>query len=111
MSRTEVKGFIGVLAALALVLVSYSSGMTAQSVTLPTGWKTPSELYAKLANLPADQLDQVLYEGAKKEGAVTYASPIEERQMATLMEGFMKKYPGINGKGMEIGRASCRERV
>jgi len=92
MSRTEVKNSIGVLAALALVLVSYPSGMTAesQSVTLPTGWKTPSELYAKLAKLPADQLDQVLYEGAKKEGALTYASPIEEKQMATLMDGFMK---------------------
>jgi len=100
MSRTHVKNIIGVLAALAVVLVTASSGMTAQSVTLPTGWKTPSELYAKLAKLPADQLDQVLYEGAKKEGAVTYASPIEDRQMATLMEGFMKKYPGINGKGM-----------
>jgi len=102
MARTDVKNFIGVLATLALVLVSYSSGMTAESksVTLPTGWKTPGELYAKLAKLPVDQLDQILYEGAKKEGAVTYASPIEEKQMAILMEGFMKKYPGINGKGM-----------
>jgi len=100
MSRTDTKNIIGVLAALVLVLVAASSGMTAQSVTLPTGWKTPSELYAKLAKLPADQLDQVLYEGAKKEGAVTYASPIEDKQMATLMEGFMKKYPGINAKGM-----------
>jgi len=99
MSSIHVRNIIGVLVALAVVLVAASSAMTAQSVTLPTGWKTPSELYAKLAKLPADQLDQVLYEGAKKEGSVTYASPIEEKQMAALMESFMKKYPGINGKG------------
>lgn len=99
MSRTRVKVIIGLPLAFALVLAAASSGMT-QSVKLPTGWKTTSELYAKLAKLPADQLDQVLYEGAKKEGAVTYASPIEEKQMAALMESFMKKYPGISAKGM-----------
>jgi iron(III) transport system substrate-binding protein len=100
MSSRLVKNINGLLLALALVLFAAPAGMTAQSVALPTGWKTPSELYAKLAKLPADQLDQVLYEGAKKEGAVTYASPIEDKQMATLMAGFMKKYPGINGEGM-----------
>ncbi len=99
MSRTRIKFSIGLPLALALVLGVASSGMT-QSVTLPTGWKTPSELYAKLAKLPADQLDQILYEGAKKEGGVTYASPIEEKQMAALMESFMQKYPGISGKGL-----------
>lgn len=102
MSRMHVKNIFGILAALALILADASSGMSAQSqsVNLPTGWKTPSELYAKLAKSPADQLDQILYEGAKKEGAVLYASPIEDRQMATLMDGFMKKYPGISAKGM-----------
>lgn len=100
MSRRLVKNINGLMLALALVLLAAPAGLTAQSVAPPTGWKTPSELYAKLAKLPADQLDQVLYEGAKKEGAVIYASPIEDKQMATLMEGFMKKYPGISGKGM-----------
>ncbi len=99
MSRINVKLIVGLPLAFFLVLAAASSGIT-QSVTLPTGWKTPSELYAKLAKLPADQLEQVLYEGAKKEGVVTYASPIEEKQMAALMESFMKKYPGISGKGM-----------
>jgi iron(III) transport system substrate-binding protein len=97
MSRIQVRGVIGLLAASALFFGVTASGLTAD---LPTGWKTPSELYAKLAKLPADQLDQVLYEGAKKEGAVTYAGPFEDSQMAKLMEGFMKKYPGISGKGM-----------
>ncbi len=99
MSRTHVKSMIGLPLALALVLAAASSGMT-QSVKLPTGWKTVSELYAKLTKLPADQLDRVLYEGAKKEGSVTYASPVEERQMAKLMASFMKKYPGISAKGL-----------
>lgn len=99
MSRTHVKSIIGLPLAFALVLAAASSGMT-QSVKLPTGWKTPSELYAKLAKVPADQIDQILYEGAKKEGAVTYASPVEDRQMAKLMESFMKKYPGISAKGL-----------
>lgn len=93
---------IRLLAALALTLGGASTAMTAQSssVQLPTGWKTPSELYGKLAKLPADQLDQVLYEGAKKEGAVAYASPAEENQVSKLMEGFMSKYPGIKGQSL-----------
>lgn len=99
MSRTHVRYMIGLPLALALVLAAASSGMT-QSVKLPTGWKTPSELYAKLAKLPADQLEKILYTGAKQEGALTYASPVEERQMAKLMESFMKKYPGISAKGL-----------
>lgn len=99
MLRTHLKAVTGLLLVSAFVLVESRSGR-AQSVTLPTGWKTPSELYAKLAKLPEDKLEAVLYEGAKKEGAVTYASPIEENQMAKLMEGFMKKYPGIKAQGM-----------
>ena len=50
--------------------------------------------------MPPDQLDQVLYEGAKKEGAVAYASPAEENQISKLMEGFMSKYPGIKGQSL-----------
>ena len=111
MSLRCVKNINAVWLALALVLSAASAGMAAQSVALPTGWKTPSELYAKLAKLPAGELDQVLYEGAKKEGAVTYASPIEDRQMATLMEGFMKKYPGISGKGMGGQQEDVSNRV
>lgn len=96
------KGVIALLAALTLLLGAVPIGRTAQSssVQLPTGWKTPSELYAKLAKLPPDQLEQVLYEGAKKEGAVAYASPAEENQVAKLMEGFMSKYPGIKGQSL-----------
>ncbi|MFQ5684660.1 MAG: ABC transporter substrate-binding protein, partial [Candidatus Binatia bacterium] len=90
---------ISLLLVPAFVLMAGRAG-NAQSAKLPTGWNTPSELYAKLAKLPADQLDKVLYEGAKKEGAVTYAGPAEERQTATLMQGFMHKYPGINAKSM-----------
>jgi iron(III) transport system substrate-binding protein len=102
MSRTYVKSIIGFLAASTLLLGAASSGHTAQAsaVKLPTGWKTPSELYAMLAKLPADQLDQILYEGAKKEGAVAYASPAEENQVSKLMEGFMSKYPGIKGQSL-----------
>ena len=101
MLKLRDKSTIGLLAAIALLLGTAVSGMAqSSSVQLPTGWKTPSELYAKLAKLPPDQLDQVLYEGAKKEGALTYAAPFEESQMAKLMDGFMQKYPGINGKGM-----------
>lgn len=111
MSKRVVKKITGLLLALAFVMLSASAGRTAQSVTLPTGWKTPSELYAKLAKLPADQLDQVLHEGAKKEGAVIYASPIEDRQMAALMEGFMKRYPGISGKGMGGQQEDVSNRV
>ncbi|MGH7835653.1 MAG: ABC transporter substrate-binding protein [Candidatus Binatia bacterium] len=99
MSRIYLKSIISLVLALALVLAAASGGMT-QSVELPTGWKTPGELYAKLAKLPRDKLDAMLYEGAKKEGAVTYAGPAEEAQMAKLLEGFMSKYPGINGKSM-----------
>jgi iron(III) transport system substrate-binding protein len=113
MSRTHVKSTIGLLAASALLLAAASSGITAQpsTVTLPTGWKTPSELYAMLAKLPADQLDRVLYEGAKKEGALTYAGPFEESQMAKLLQGFMEKYPGINGKGMGGQQEDISNRV
>jgi iron(III) transport system substrate-binding protein len=108
-----VKSIIGLLAASALLLAAASSGITAQPsiVTLPTGWKTPSELYAMLAKLPADQLDRVLYEGAKKEGALTYAGPFEESQMAKLLQGFMEKYPGINGKGMGGQQEDISNRV
>jgi iron(III) transport system substrate-binding protein len=108
-----VKSIIGLLAASALLLAAASSGITAQpsTVTLPTGWKTPSELYAMLAKLPADQLDRVLYEGAKKEGALTYAGPFEESQMAKLLQGFMEKYPGINGKGMGGQQEDISNRV
>ena len=102
MSTLPVKNAIGLLAALVLMLGGASAAKTAESssVQLPTGWKTPSELYAKLAKLPPDQLDQVLYEGAKKEGAVAYASPAEENQISKLMEGFMSKYPGIKGQSL-----------
>lgn len=102
MSTLHVKNAIGLLAALVLMLGGASAAKTAESssVQLPTGWKTPSELYAKLAKLPPDQLDQVLYEGAKKEGAVAYASPAEENQISKLMEGFMSKYPGIKGQSL-----------
>jgi len=102
MSTLHVKNAIGLLAALLLMLGGASAAKTAESssVQLPTGWKTPSELYAKLAKLPPDQLDQVLYEGAKKEGAVAYASPAEENQISKLMEGFMSKYPGIKGQSL-----------
>ena len=113
MSRTQVKSIIGLLAASALLLGTASSGITGQpsTVTLPTGWKTPSELYAMLAKLPANQLDQVLYEGAKKEGALTYAGPFEESQMAKLLQGFMEKYPGINSKGMGGQQEDISNRV
>jgi iron(III) transport system substrate-binding protein len=102
MPRLQIKNLIGLLAASALILGAASSGMTAQSasVQLPTGWKTPSELYAMLAKLPADRLEQVLYEGAKKEGAIAYASPAEENQISKLMEGFVSKYPGIKGQSL-----------
>jgi len=112
MSRTYRKITIGVLAASALLFGTVSSGITAQSdVTLPTGWKTPSELYAMLAKLPADQLDRILYEGAKKEGALTYAGPFEESQMAKLLQGFMEKYPGIDAKGMGGQQEDISNRV
>jgi iron(III) transport system substrate-binding protein len=113
MSRTYIiKSIIGLLAASALLFGTVSSGITAQSdVTLPTGWKTPSELYAMLAKLPADQLDRILYEGAKKEGALTYAGPFEESQMAKLLQGFMEKYPGINAKGMGGQQEDISNRV
>ena len=102
MRISKVKNFIGLAAIVALAVSAAPGAVRAQSksVMLPTGWKTPSELYAKLAEVPADQLDQILYEGAKKEGAVTYASPFEEKQMAKFMEAFMKKYPGIKAQGM-----------
>jgi iron(III) transport system substrate-binding protein len=101
LKKIKVKSMIGSLATIALMLGA-SNAMTAQSspVQLPTGWKTPSELYAKLAKLPPDQLDRVLYEGAKKEGAVAYASPAEENQVSKLMEGFMSKYPAIKGQSL-----------
>jgi iron(III) transport system substrate-binding protein len=107
------KRMIGVpVLGLALMLAIASGGMTAQStITLPTGWKTPSELYAKLAQMPADQLDKVLYEGAKKEGTLTYAGPFEESQMAKLLEGFMSKYPGINAKGFGGQQEDISNRV
>lgn len=113
MSSLQVKYALALLAAAVLTLGLAVDGKTAQaaSLQLPTGWKTPSELYAKLAKLPADQLDQVLYEGAKKEGAVTYAGPFEESQMAKLMQGFMEKYPGIDGKGMGGQQEDISNRV
>jgi iron(III) transport system substrate-binding protein len=101
MSNLLVKSAVSLLSIMALLLATAGSGMTAQSsVQLPTGWKTPSELYAKLAKLPPDQLEQVLYEGAKKEGVVAYASPAEENQITKLLEGFMSKYPGIKGQSL-----------
>jgi iron(III) transport system substrate-binding protein len=113
MSMLQVKSIIGSLAASALIFSAASSGMTAQSssVQLPTGWKTPGELYAKLAKLPPDQLDQVLYEGAKKESSLTYAGPFEESQMAKLLQGFMEKYPGIDAKGMGGQQEDISNRV
>ena len=111
MSKLQVKSGISLLAVTALLLGTVGTGVTAQSVQLSTGWKTPSELYAKLAKLPPDELDQVLYEGAKKEGALTYAGPFEESQMAKLMDGFMQKYPGINGKGMGGQQEDISNRV
>ncbi|MGH7824738.1 MAG: ABC transporter substrate-binding protein [Candidatus Binatia bacterium] len=114
MLRTHLKSIIGLLLVLALVLVGAGAGKSAEkaaSATLPTGWKTPSELYAKLAKLPRDQLDKILYEGAKKEGALTYAGPFEESQMAKLLEGFMKKYPGINAKGLGGQQEDISNRV
>jgi iron(III) transport system substrate-binding protein len=96
MSRTYRKSIIGLALGFAVVLATQPT----QSAELPTGWKTPSELYAKLAKVPADQLDKILLEGAKKEGAVTYAGPAEEKQMAALMQGFMDRYPGINARSM-----------
>jgi len=99
MSMKYSKSITVVPLALALVLAVGFSAL-AQEVELPTGWKTPSELYEKLAELPPDQLDEVLYEGAKKENTLTYAGPAEEKQMAALMQGFMDKYPGINAKSM-----------
>ena len=108
MSRSPMRSRISWAAALALLLASAASAMTAD---LPTGWKTPSELYAKLAKLPPDQLDQVLYEGAKKEGSVSYTAPFEESQLAKLMEGFMQKYPGIEAKGMGGQQEDVSNRV
>jgi iron(III) transport system substrate-binding protein len=97
----------------ALIFGAASAGMAAQSssVQLPTGWKTPSELYAKLAKLPPDQLEPVLYEGAKKEGAVAYASPAEENQISKLLEGFMAKYPGIKGQSLGGQQEDVSNRV
>ena len=112
MRKLQVKSIIGLIAATALITSAASSGMTAQSSDqLPSGWKTPGELYAKLAKLPPDQLESVLYEGAKKEGSVTYAGPFEESQMAKLMQGFMEKYPAINGKGMGGQQEDISNRV
>ena len=112
MLKLQVKSIIGLLAATALITSGASTGMTAQSSEqLPSGWKTPGELYAKLAKLPPDQLENVLYEGAKKEGSVTYAGPFEEGQMAKLMQGFMEKYPDINGKGMGGQQEDISNRV
>ncbi|HXG50032.1 MAG TPA: extracellular solute-binding protein [candidate division Zixibacteria bacterium] len=99
MSRLQVKIVIALLAAFALSLGT-AARAAAQAVQLPTGWKTPSELYAMLAKLPRDRLDQVLYEGAKKEGVVVYASPAEENQVGKLLEGFMARYPGIKGQSL-----------
>jgi iron(III) transport system substrate-binding protein len=113
MSTLKVPSFIRLLMASALILGFPAIGMTAPSspVQLPSGWKTPSELYANLAKLPPSQLDQVLYEGAKKEGALTYAGPFEESQMAKLLQGFMKKYPGIEAKGMGGQQEDISNRV
>jgi len=112
MSRTYRKITIGLLAASALLFGIVSRGITAPAdATLPTGWKTPSELSAMLAKLPADQLDRILCEGAKKEGALTYAGPFEESQMAKLLQGFMEKYPGIDAKGMGGQQEDISNRV
>jgi ABC-type Fe3+ transport system substrate-binding protein len=113
MSRTHMKSIIGLPVAFALVLLAVSGGMTAQSssVQLPTGWKTPGELYAKLSKVPPDQLDQVLYEGAKQEGALTHASPAEENQVAKLLEGFMSKYPGIKAQSLGGQQEDISNRV
>jgi iron(III) transport system substrate-binding protein len=112
MSILSVKNILGWLAAPALIFGAASIAMTAQtSEQLPTGWKTPGELYAKLAKLPTDQLDKVLYEGAKKEGALTYAGPFEESQMAKLLQGFMEKYPGIDAKGLGGQQEDISNRV
>jgi iron(III) transport system substrate-binding protein len=102
MTSLGIRNIVGLLATFVLMLAPANSGITAQSpsVQLPTGWKTPSELYAMLAKLPADKLEQVLYEGAKKEGAIAYASPAEENQIAKLLEGFMSKYPGVKGQSL-----------
>jgi iron(III) transport system substrate-binding protein len=61
--------------------------------------------------VPPDQLDRVLYEGAKKEGALTYAGPFEESQMAKLLQGFMENYPGIDAKGMGGQQEDISNRV
>lgn len=99
MLRAYLKPITGLMLVSAFVVLA-GRAARAESVTLPTGWKTPGELYAKLAKLPKDKLDEVLYEGAKQEGAVTYASPAEENQVGKLMEGFMNKYPGIKGQSL-----------
>jgi iron(III) transport system substrate-binding protein len=112
MPTLRLKSIIGLLALTALLIGAGSRGDAAPAaVQLPTGWKTPSELYAKLAKLPQDQLNQVLYEGAKKEGALTYAGPFEESQMAKLLQGFMEKYPGIDAKGMGGQQEDISNRV
>jgi iron(III) transport system substrate-binding protein len=114
MSKIVVKSTVRLLLASSLIVAAASSSMaasSAQSAAPPTGWKTPSELYAKLAQVPADQLDKILYEGAKKEGALTYAGPFEESQMAKLLDGFMRKYPGINAKGLGGQQEDISNRV
>jgi iron(III) transport system substrate-binding protein len=104
-------GVVALVAAFLLVRVPGILAAQSDAVQAPSGWKTPSELYAALAKLPADQLDRLLYQEAKKEGALTYAGPFEEKQMAKLLEGFMEKYPGIDAKGMGGQQEDISNRV
>jgi iron(III) transport system substrate-binding protein len=109
----ESKTIISFLGAVLLVLGTASDGIPGQAASSQRLDKPmkPADLYASLAKVPANELEQILYEGAKKEGSLTYAGPFEESQMAKLLEGFMRKYPGINAKGMGGQQEDISNRV
>jgi hypothetical protein len=95
MSKFQLKSIIAFPVASAIILSMASSGMAAQPpVQLPSGWKTVSELYAKIAKLPPDQVDQVLYQGAKQEGAVSYACTSRGEPGDKADGGLHEKIPG-----------------
>lgn len=73
--------------------------------------QTAESKLAALEKLPAQERQQRLWEGAKNEGeAVIYAN-MDVAAMKPLIDGFIKKYPGMNATSTHFSGASIITRL
>ena len=80
------------------------------STRVAFGADSSTELYSKLAKLPADQRTKQLEEGARKEGSLNFVHTWRGKIARDHVNLFQKRYPFVKVEMGDIGSQDAAER-